>query len=203
MALKLRSQYSVVITLLVIFRVAILATAHNSRDDKYVRDACSVTRYRSLCIRSLAPFSSAAKDSPVIWARAGVSVTLSEAKGVALYLMKLNRNNNGTRSGRRNYYKAALSDCVELFENAVDELHQSLRVMRNLSKRTFGTQLGDLNTWLSAALTDADTCLEGLKRGRYANPIRAKVSRTSYTASNALALVNKLAATGVRNLPDP
>ncbi|KAM6540944.1 hypothetical protein CsatB_005391 [Cannabis sativa] len=199
MTLKIANPYSVFIILLMMYRTAIFATANNSRGDKYVRNACSVTRYRSLCIRTLAPFSSAAKESPVLWARAGVSVTLSEAKDTAQYLMKLNRNNNNrTRSGKGNYFRAAVSDCVELFDNAVDELHQSLRVMRNLSKRTFGTQMGDVNTWLSAALTDADTCLEGLeglKRRREVNPLRSKVSRASYTASNALALVNKLAAT--------
>ncbi|PON65912.1 Pectinesterase inhibitor domain containing protein [Parasponia andersonii] len=172
--------------------------------DKYVRDACSVTRYRNLCIRSLAPFSSAAKDRPVVWARAGVSVTLSEAKGVARYLVKLNRYNNPTR-GRS--YKAALSDCVELFGNAIDELHQSLGILRNLSKRTLGTQIGDLNTWLSAALTDADTCLEGFqgqKRGiKEVMLIRAKVSRASCITSNALALVNKLASSGFGSVADP
>ena len=206
MAPKIGRQYSAALILLSISMAfaSQSATANGSGSgNKYVRDACSVTRYRKLCIQSLAPFSSVAKTSPVVWARAGVSVTLHEAKTVAGYLTKLSRYNNQPR-GRK--YKAALSDCVELFENAIDELHLSLGVLRKLSKGTFGTQIGDLNTWLSAVLTDADTCMdgfEGQKRGRDVNLIRAKVLRASFLTSNALALVNKLAASGLGSVTDP
>ena len=189
--------------LLAIFIVATFAAksataGRSGGGDNYVRNACSVTKYRNLCIRSLSPFSAAAKDSPSVWARAGVAVTLSDAKAVARYLIKLNRTRGGGGGGR--YYRAALSDCTELFENAIDELHKSLGVLRSLTRRAFGTQMGNLNTWLSAALTDTDTCMDGFesqKRRRGVRLIRGRVSRTSYIASNALALVNKLAASGL------
>lgn len=189
--------------LLAIFTVATFAAKSASAGlggggDNYVRNACSVTRYRNLCIRSLAPFSAAAKDSPSFWARAGVAVTLTDAKAVARYLILLNRTRGG--GGGSRYYRVALSDCMELFENAIDELHLSLGVLRSLTRRAFGTQMGNLNTWLSAALTNAETCMEGFesqKRRRGVRLIRGRVSRTSYIASNALALVNKLAASGL------
>ncbi|KAJ7972965.1 Invertase/pectin methylesterase inhibitor family protein [Quillaja saponaria] len=57
--------------------------------NNYVRDACSVTRYKDLCMHSLASFSDEAKSSPSKWARAGVSVTISEVKIVAAELIKL------------------------------------------------------------------------------------------------------------------
>lgn len=163
--------------------------------DNYVRQACSVTRYTQLCIHSLAPFSSTAKTSPTLWARAGVSVTLSEAKSVARYLVSIERQ----RSMKSRRSRAALADCVECFQNAIDQLHMSLGVLRSLSKRTFNTQMGDLNNWLSAALTDTDTCLDGFEgqRGRQFRLLQSRVSKAGYITSNALALANKLAATGL------
>ncbi|KAH7517061.1 pectinesterase inhibitor 6 [Ziziphus jujuba] len=187
------------------FLVAWLASlgqcASANGKNKYVRDACRVTRYPDLCIHSLAPFSNTAKTSPTLWARAGVSVTLSEAKSVARYLVRL----KSQRSSFRGRNSAALSDCIECFENVIDELHKSLRVLRSLSRGTFSTQMADLNTWLSAALTDEDTCLDGFagQKGKLIKFLLNRVSKASYITSNALALANKLAATGLGSVIDP
>ncbi|KAJ1412620.1 Pectinesterase inhibitor domain [Sesbania bispinosa] len=165
-----------------------------------VREACSVTRYQDICVHSLAQFSNTAGRSPSKWARAGVSVTISEVKNVQAYLTKLKRN--GRMKGRN---RVALSDCVETFGYALDELHRSLGVLRRLSKSTFSTQMGDLNTWISAALTDEDTCLDGFgdKTGREIKLLQKRVQNVSYITSNALALVNKLATTGLGSVTDP
>ncbi|KAK8619146.1 hypothetical protein V6N13_133113 [Hibiscus sabdariffa] len=53
----------------------------------------------------------------------------------------------------RGRYKISLSDCIEYFQNAIDQLHSSLGVLRNLSARNFYAQMGDVTTWLSAAPT--------------------------------------------------
>ncbi|GKV22165.1 hypothetical protein SLEP1_g32050 [Rubroshorea leprosula] len=169
----------------------------------YVRDACSVTRYQDLCIHSLAPFSHIAKRSPSKWARAGVSVTLAEVKEVAQYLTKLKKSKHVI--GRKG---VALSDCVEVFGNAVDELHKSLAVLRKLNARNFEEQIEDLTTWLSAVLTDEDTCLEGLKgtdclSRKELRMLQNRVLNTTYFTSNALALVNKLATTGLGSFDGP
>ncbi|KAK9945681.1 hypothetical protein M0R45_011181 [Rubus argutus] len=181
--------------------VAQLVAVHG--DQSYVEEACSVTRYRDLCIHSLASFSSIAKKSPSVWARAGVSVTLGETKNVAQYLVNLNKHNNMNGKSR-----VALSDCIECFANAIDELHKSLGVLRRLSRTTFVTQMGDLNTWLSAALTDGNTCLDGFsegdcEKGQQIKSLQNRVLRANRFTSNALALANKLAATGLGSLPEP
>ncbi|GLT43203.1 hypothetical protein SLA2020_171720 [Shorea laevis] len=169
----------------------------------YIRDACSVTRYQDLCIHSLAPFSHIAKRSPSKWARAGVSVTLADVKEVAQYLTKLKKSNHVI--GRKG---VALSDCVEVFDNAVDELHKSLGLVRKLNARNFEEQIEDLTTWLSTVLTDEDTCLEGLKgadslRRKESRMLQNRVLNTTYFTSNALALVNKLATTGLGSFDAP
>lgn len=159
--------------------------------DGYVQDACSVTRYRNLCIRSLAPFSTAAKRNPTTWARAGVSVTISEAKRVAYHMMKLKS------TGGRN--KGALLDCIECIQDSIDNLHKSLYVLRELNGQTFNSQMSDVTTWVSAALTDEDTCLDGFSghKGREIKSLQNRITNVTYITSNALALVNKLATTGI------
>ncbi|KAK7396896.1 hypothetical protein VNO78_18058 [Psophocarpus tetragonolobus] len=167
----------------------VLAKGHDN-----VREACSVTRFQSLCVETLAHFSSTAGRSPSKWARAGVSVSIGEVKRVRAYLSELKRH--GHMKGRN---RVALSDCVECFAYALDELHKSLGVLRSLSKSTFSTQMGDLNTWISAALTDEETCLEGFeaKNDMQIKLLQNQVQNASCITSNALALVNKLATTGL------
>ncbi|KAL2510540.1 Plant invertase/pectin methylesterase inhibitor superfamily protein [Abeliophyllum distichum] len=171
----------------------LLCTLASQNEDNYVQDACSVTHYQDLCIHTLASFSHIAKHSPSRWARAGVSVTIAEAKRVSKYL-KTNRS--GMIIEGRN--KVALLDCIECFIDTLDNLHKSLGVLRKLSFRDFDSQMGDVTTWLSAALTDEDTCLDGFHghEGRVVEILLNRVSNVTCMTSNALALVNKLATTG-------
>ncbi|KAK7337449.1 hypothetical protein VNO77_18025 [Canavalia gladiata] len=171
-----------------------------AKGNNNVREACSVTRYKNLCVHSLAPFANTAGRSPSKWARAGVSVTIGEVKKVQAYLAKLKMQ--GRMKGRN---RVALSDCVETFADALGELHMSLGVLRKLSRSTFSTQMGDLNTWISAALTDEDTCLDGFqgKNEKQIKLLQNKVHNVSYITSNALALVNKLATTGLASITYP
>ncbi|KAG5055878.1 hypothetical protein JHK85_008388 [Glycine max] len=171
-----------------------------AQDDNNVRDACSVTRFQSLCVQTLGHFSRTAGTSPSKWARAGVSVSIGEVKNVEAYLAQVKRQ--GQLKGRNS---VALSDCVETFGYAIDELHKSLGVLRSLSKSKFSTQMGDLNTWISAALTDEVTCLDGFEgsKGTNVKLLQNRVQNASYITSNALALINKLATEGLGSINDP
>lgn len=173
----------------------------NINNNNNVKEACSVTRYKNLCIHTLSQFSNTAGRTPSKWARAGISVTIDEVKNVQAYLKKLK-----TRGNMKGRNKVALLDCIETFGFALDELHKSLGVLRRLSKKTFSTQMGDLNTWISSALTDQDTCLDGFegKNEKQIKLLQNKVQNVSCITSNALALVNKLASTGLEsNIIDP
>lgn len=181
-----------------LMNLGLLSASENGNN--YLREACSVTRYRDLCIHSLASFSHTAKRSPSRWARAGVSVTIGEAKHVAQYLVKLRKQ--GRMRGRNG---AALSDCIECFQDAIDNLLNSLGMLRKLSSKAFDRQMSDVSTWMSAVLTDEDTCLDGFdgSKGKRAKLIRNRVQNVTYITSNALALVNKLATAGAGSLNIP
>lgn len=182
---------------IVVIIVLVAPCSHTSAAENgqtYVRDACSVTQYTEVCIHSLASFSNTAKQDPRKWARAGVSVTIGEAKRVAAYLAKLKKTGGGGGSRGRN--RVAVLDCIDLFQDTLDNLHRSLGVLRELTGQNFQSQLEDVTTWISASLTDEDTCLEGFRSRNQYKLLKNQVLNTTYVTSNALALVNKLGTTG-------
>ncbi|KAK3020838.1 hypothetical protein RJ639_045520 [Escallonia herrerae] len=189
------------VDVLVMFVFMLLPTLYScsaeTRGD-YVRDACSVTKYPDICIHSLASFANTARQNPVLWARASVSVTLSEATNASQYLMKLGKCNS-----MRGRNRIALSDCIVCFQDAIDNLHDSLNVLRSLTRETFDSKIGDVTTWVSGALTDQDTCLDGfdnVQNIRQVTLVQNVVTNVTYVTSNALALVNKLATAGPESL---
>ncbi|XP_076933944.1 pectinesterase inhibitor 6-like [Bidens hawaiensis] len=159
----------------------------------YVKEACSVTTHQDLCIHSLSSFSNTAKRDPTKWARAGVSVTIGATKNTTRYLIAL-RNKNSMK-GRNRF---AVLDCLEEFGDALDNLHKALGMLRHISGELFNTQMEDVTTWVSSALTNEDTCLDGFEgqKGKEIKKLANKVTKVSYFTSNALALVTKLAAAG-------
>ncbi|KAK6940993.1 Pectinesterase inhibitor domain [Dillenia turbinata] len=184
---------NIIVTFILLSWLTNLGTSVSQNGKRYVEDACSVTHYRDLCIRSLASFSNTAKRNPCMWARAGVSVTISEAKRVAQYLIRVKKQRH-----MRGKNRVALSDCIECIQDSLDNLHRSLDVLRKLSGRTFDAQMSDVTTWMSTSLTDEETCLDGFEgqRGNQVRMLRSQVQNVTYITSNALALAAKLASTG-------
>lgn len=175
----------------------VMITITRVSGDAYVQEACNVTRYQDLCVQTLAPFSKTARSSPGRWARAGVSVALESTKNVASFLVGLKRHGNMTGRGA-----GALADCVEVAQDALYNLHRSLGILRDLSPIDFDLQMSNLLTWLSAALTDETACVDGFDgiRGRQVITVHSKVMNVSYITSNALALANWLATSGIESV---
>ena len=167
-----------------------------TRYSRYIKNACSVTQNQQLCFRTLWPFAIVAKNNSSKWARAGVAVTITDTKRILRLLLK---TRNSSAVGKRE--RIALSDCRELYVDSLGNLYQSLSVLRKLDADQFQQQMSDLATWLSAALTDEDTCLDGfeetMSKSSTVRMIKRKATRCMHLCSNALALTNKLAYDGL------
>ncbi|CAA7388837.1 unnamed protein product [Spirodela intermedia] len=178
--------------LLLLLPIIVLSSPGDAAAD--VGGVCALTQHQSVCKRSMAPFSGTERQSPHWWARVAVSVTIAETRKVALYLARLKR------SGRLGSGAVgALSDCVECFDEALRLLGGALGELRRLRRRSFGWQTSKVQTWVSAALTDEQTCLDGFIGVAAAPPaalLRGRVRKVTYLASNALAFVNNLASSG-------
>lgn len=108
---------------------------------------CSKTRYPTLCVNSLLEFPGAVMAGERDLVHISVNMTLHRF-GKALYLSSTISN-----VAMAPLVRSAYMDCIELLDDSVDQLARSLTTVES-------TQ--DVLTWLSAALTNQDTCTEGL-----------------------------------------
>ncbi|PIA35696.1 hypothetical protein AQUCO_03500210v1 [Aquilegia coerulea] len=199
-SLKLSAMKNLLALVILIFVVLMRCGGSSmpKAGDAYVRNACRVTRYRSLCIQLLAPYSSYAKNNPRRWAEVGVIVTMGEAKNVSKFLHTLKVHVHFRRRQRN-----ALSDCIECLQETLDNLYESLGELKHLEARTFELQMENVETYMSAALTDEDTCLDGFdgRKGKRVKMLQNKLVKVSHITSIALALVTELASHHIREEP--
>lgn len=94
-----------------------------------------------------------------------------------------------------------MKDCIENMGDGVDRLSQSVRELGHVGRavgQDFTWHMSSVQTWVSAALTDENTCLDDFD-GRFMDgnvkaAIRRRVTNVAQVTSNALALVNRFAA---------
>ncbi|KAK2664795.1 hypothetical protein Ddye_003369 [Dipteronia dyeriana] len=171
-------------------------TRHSKPTD-FIKTSCKATRYPALCVECLSGYSRAIRQSDHQLAITALSVSLNRAKSAAAFVGKLTK----VKGIKRREYQA-VKDCIETMGDSVDRLGQSVRELGQLGRRSVGQDfiwhMSNVQTWVSAALTDQTTCLDGFA-GRYMNgnvknAIRRRVTHVSQVTSNALALVNRFAA---------
>ncbi|KAF5200884.1 21 kDa protein-like [Thalictrum thalictroides] len=158
---------------------------------QFIQTSCNTTTYQKLCVNSLSSYSNEIKTNPQKLAYTALSLTLKSAKNVSSVVKRLAQQSNLKKNE-----KAALKDCVENMSESVDALKQSVKEFKNLNATDLAYQMNSIMTWVSAALSDDDTCLDGLSEesvnGNLQNIIRQNVQNIAQMTSNALALVNHL-----------
>lgn len=167
---------------------------------EFVRNACSRTRYPDLCEQCLAVYAPAVHRSKLALARAALSVSADRAGTASAFVGRMSAS-AAARGSRNSLEAGAVRDCIETLRDGVDRLRQSVKEMAAMAgfadfrRSRFAWHLNNVQTWVSAALTDETTCLEGL--AQFADPsvrtaVRKKVVEVAQVTSNALALVNQL-----------
>ena len=152
-----------------------------------VRSSCIHASYPGICLQTLSSYPGPA-NTPRDLAQAAVKVTLSPARKVSNYLTT-------SVTGKSKRERAALSDCVEQIAESVDELSKTLGELKHLSSgETFEFQLSNVQTWVSAALTNEDTCLDGFEGvdGKVKSGVKKKITNVAKVTSNALYMIKRL-----------
>ncbi|KAJ6876114.1 21 kDa protein-like [Populus alba x Populus x berolinensis] len=159
---------------------------------EFIRTSCSTTIYPDLCYTSLSIHSSTIQTSPKLLANAALNVTLSSAKSTSSKMSSLSRSH-----GLKPREVSAMKDCVEELSDAVYELKKSIGEMSHAKKSNFRMMISDVQTWVSAALTDESTCTDGFEgdamNGTLKTAVRGRIVQTAQLTSNALALINNYA----------
>lgn len=145
---------------------------------------CSKTRYPDLCVNSLLDFPG--------------SLTASERDLVHIsFNMTLQRLSKALYSSSGFSYvqmeprvRSAFDDCLELLDDSVDALSRALLSVGVEQQSGAATSTNDVLTWLSAALTNQDTCTEGLAdlSGPVKDQMAAKLKDLEELMSNCLAI---------------
>ncbi|KAH0653179.1 hypothetical protein KY290_031471 [Solanum tuberosum] len=166
---------------------SIITTSSSSSVSDIVRSSCVHASYPTICIRTLSSYSGSAINTPQDLAQAAVKITLSRAHKASEFLSQVK-----VESKRE---KGALSDCIEQMGDSMEELRKSLSELKHLRRgNAFKWQMSNLETWVSAALTNEDTCLDGFKEidGKIRSDVKRKITNVARVTSNALYLINRL-----------
>ncbi|KAL8223996.1 hypothetical protein R6Q57_019471 [Mikania cordata] len=162
------------------------ASAIHPLPTKAISRVCSRTLYQNLCVNSLVDFPGSLSASEHELVHISVNVTLRRV-GTALYAATdINNLDMSTR------VRSAYNDCLELLEESIEQLQQSLTTVGNGN-----VDYDDVMTWLSASLTNQDTCTEGLsesEEGEVKNLMQEKVKDLSELVSNSLAIYSSSAS---------
>ncbi|KAL2971698.1 hypothetical protein AAZX31_15G210500 [Glycine max] len=159
-----------------------------------VKAVCDVTLYKGACYSSLGPLVHSGQVRPEELFLLSIEVALAEASRAVEYFSQKGVFNglnvdNRTMEGFKN--------CKDLLGLAVDHLNSSLA---SGGKSSLFDVLEDLRTWLSAAGTYQQTCIDGLEEAKEAlktSVVNNLKNSTEFT-SNSLAIVtwlNKAAST--------
>lgn len=178
--------------------------ADGDGDADFIRSSCNTTLYPDVCFTSLSRYANAVQQSPGQLARVAIAVSLSKVHRAASYVSNLTREADYGGSTRA---ALALHDCFSNLGDAVDEIRGSLKQMRQIGgggggagANSFLFQMSNVQTWMSAALTDEETCTDGFQDVTDC-PVKTdvcdRVTNVKKFTSNALALVNSYANKGM------
>ncbi|KAJ8421015.1 hypothetical protein Cgig2_001778 [Carnegiea gigantea] len=161
---------------------------------EFIKTSCKATVYPDLCFNSLYTQANAIQTSPMLLANAALSVTLATARTTSAMVSQMSKD-----AGMRPREAGAMRDCLEVLRATVEELQQSITEMGDVkNSKNFGLQMNDIQTWVSAALTNEDTCTEGfggkIMDGNLKTVMRGKIVNICHLTSNALALINSFAS---------
>ncbi|CAN1180521.1 Pectinesterase inhibitor 11 [Linum perenne] len=186
------SQFLLLITTLLAAAAAATATAAIPTAADFIKTSCAATSYPTLCIHTLTPYAPTIRTSTRRLAVTALSVSLSTAKSTKSYVSKLQPS--------KPREAAAVKDCAEEIEDTVDRLTKSIKELKAMAGgQSFEWHLSNIETWVSAALTDESTCVDGFGgkamgfSGEVREVVRGKVERVVHLTSNGLALVNRYA----------
>ncbi|XP_059443700.1 pectinesterase inhibitor 9 [Corylus avellana] len=173
-----------------------MADARHSSPTAFIKASCKATRYPALCVHCLSRYASAIRHNERQLAQTALSVSLARARSAAAFVAKMTK----VRGIKAREYQG-VKDCIENLGDSVDRLSQSLRELGHFGRavgQDFLWHMSNVQTWVSAALTDDSTCLDGFAGrvldGNVKATIQRRVNNVAQVTSNALALLNRFAS---------
>ncbi|KAL9338359.1 hypothetical protein Peur_070128 [Populus x canadensis] len=186
---------ALLLAFLLCISLADATTTKNSSETytNYLKKACNSTLYPQLCFESLSSYTSTIKTNDLKLSTKALTVTLKAASNTSKLVTSLSKGGNlsMTEAG-------IIKDCIDEMGDSIDMLKQSLKALGSLNGTSDHVQfqISNIKTWMSAALTDETTCIDGIAERKISDEVMRKIRKTivniGMLTSNALALLNKL-----------
>ncbi|XP_065854694.1 pectinesterase inhibitor 11-like [Euphorbia lathyris] len=147
----------------------------------YIKSSCKSTTYPSLCVESLTAYAPSIQQNLRQLTETALSVSISRAQSTKTFIYKLTKFSN-----LKHRKVVAIKDCFEEISDTVDRLSKSYKELKSMGHgngndngKDFKWHMSNVETWVSAALTDENTCVDGFAgkalNGRLKNSIKIRI----------------------------
>ncbi|XP_022727842.1 putative pectinesterase/pectinesterase inhibitor 26 [Durio zibethinus] len=156
----------------------------SSNSAESIRIICNVTRYPESCFTALSSLNASTKPDPEAILKLSLQVAITHLSNLSSSLKSLNDLHS----------QPALKDCMTLFDDALSRLNDSVSAMKVGSGKELvltKEKINDIQTWISAAMSDQETCLDGLEEmgSMVPDKVKSQVQSCQESISNSLAIV--------------
>ncbi|XP_065868048.1 pectinesterase 3-like [Euphorbia lathyris] len=154
-----------------------------------LEDICNATRFRNSCIASISQFEAEANTTnPQILFNLSLIAAINELSKLQVFTSKLITT---TSNSSDEDLKSALEVCEEVLDDAFYRLNDSIS--------SNSSSIDDLRTWITAILTDQETCLDALREMKSTeshlkriDEMKTAMKFPSEFASNSLAIATRV-----------
>ncbi|KAK9724482.1 hypothetical protein RND81_05G075900 [Saponaria officinalis] len=156
----------------------------------FIRVSCKTTEYPTLCYSTLSKYATTIKTSPSLLTKTALLVTHDAAQNASSFMSNYldDKKTSPTDDG-------PMKDCKELLGDAIEELTKSIVEMDKIKDyKNFQFHMSNVETWVSAALTDASTCIDGFEGKNVKTMVKKVMDDLEERTSNALCIVNSYAS---------
>ncbi|KAL6222124.1 hypothetical protein ACLB2K_005516 [Fragaria x ananassa] len=153
-----------------------------STSSKIVEQMCGSTDYKDKCKEVFSK-----KKDPISKPREVIKAIISGASDEA----KSAFSKASEVSFDKEEEKKAFEDCETLFDDAKEELEQSVYQVGNTTS-SGKMRIGRLNSWLSAVISYGQTCIDGFPDGDGKSKMTKTLEATKELTSNSLAMISLL-----------
>eukprot|EP00253_Pinus_taeda_P011185 PITA_11185 len=155
---------------------------------KAVHDACSSTLYPDFCASTISSFAGLSdSEGPMEILTVAVNLSIDAVKKENAVARSLS-----SQPGLDQRQRGALQDCLELFGETLDELYDTLSHLKNARIEPVVQHASDLETLLSAAMTNQYTCLDSSAHYDFRQKLQGGLANISRLISNSLAMVKNI-----------
>lgn len=152
-----------------------------------IKTICNVTQYPVSCFSTLSTLNASPKFDPELIFMASLKISFTHLSNLSSFPKTLILRAKDPRS------EAALRDCESLLEDASAQVNNTISAMEVGPGKKMMTEskIEDMRTWLSSAITDQETCLDGLEElnSSVVEEVKNAMQPSTEFTSNSLAIL--------------